>query len=80
MTDDLSNLIKELDEVATALDANGIEYAVCGGLALTIHGFPRATFDLDVLIRAENLEKAFQAVHRSATIFTVPTSRSRSGP
>jgi hypothetical protein len=62
MNDDLSNLIKELDEVVTVLDANGIEYAVCGGLALTIHGFPRATFDLDVLIREENLEKAFRAV------------------
>lgn len=58
----MANLIKELDAVTSVLEANSIEYAVCGGLALTIHGFPRATFDLDVLIREENLEKAFEAV------------------
>ena len=45
MIEDRSDLIKELDEVVSALEANGIEYAVCGELALTIHGFPRATFD-----------------------------------
>ncbi len=61
----MANLIKELDDVTSVLEANGIEYAVCGGLALTIHGFPRATFDLDVLIREENLEKAFEAVKAS---------------
>lgn len=57
-----TDLIKELDTVVTTLESNGIDYAVCGGLALTIHGFPRATFDLDLLIREENLEKAFEAV------------------
>lgn len=29
-----------------------------GGLALTILGFPRATFDIDVLIREESLERS----------------------
>lgn len=62
MIEDMSNLIKELKEVVSVLEDNGIDYAVCGGLALTIHGFPRATFDLDVLIRAEDLQKAFDAV------------------
>ena len=62
MNDDVFKLVTELKQVVSALDANGIEYAVCGGLALTIHGFPRATFDLDVLIREETLEKAFEAV------------------
>jgi hypothetical protein len=57
-----TDLIKELAAVVARLEACGIEYAVCGGLALTIHGFPRATFDLDVLIREENLELAFNAV------------------
>lgn len=59
---DMANLIKELDSVTSALGTNGIEYAVCGGLALTIHGFPRATFDLDVLIREEDLENALAVV------------------
>jgi len=62
MSENPIDLVKELAEVVSTLETNKIEYAVCGGLALTIHGFPRATFDLDVLIREENLEKAFAAV------------------
>jgi len=62
MNDDVFKLLTELKVVVSALNKHGIEYAVCGGLALTIHGFPRATFDLDVLIREENLDAAFAAV------------------
>jgi hypothetical protein len=29
-------------------------------LALTIHGFPRAPFDIDVLIQPDSLEKAYE--------------------
>jgi hypothetical protein len=53
-------LFKELDEIVSALEKNDIEYAVCGGLALSIHGFPRATFDIDLLIREESLRRAFE--------------------
>ncbi len=56
----MATLLQELLEITSDLERNGIEYAVCGGLALTIHGFPRATFDIDVLIRAESLENAYQ--------------------
>lgn len=54
----MTNLLDELEQIIGDLEANGIEHAVCGGLALTIHGFPRATFDIDILIRAESLERA----------------------
>jgi hypothetical protein len=53
-------LFKELDEIVSALEKNEVEYAVCGGLALSIHGFPRATFDIDLLIREESLQRAFE--------------------
>ena len=56
----MATLLDELSQLISALDENRIEYAVCGGLALTIHGFPRATFDIDILIRAESLEKAYE--------------------
>ena len=46
----MATLLQELLDITSDLERNGIEYAVCGGLALTIHGFPRATFDIDVLI------------------------------
>ena len=60
----MATLLNELSQLISALDANEIEYAVCGGLALTIHGFPRATFDIDILIRAESLDKSYEIAAR----------------
>ena len=54
----MATLLDELDELVTSLERNGIEYAVCGGLAMAIYGFVRATVDIDVLIRPESLEQA----------------------
>lgn len=42
------------------MENNGIEYAVCDRLAMAIHGFARATLDIDLLIQAKNLKKAYQ--------------------
>ena len=58
----MANLLDELSEIISDLEAGGIEHAVCGGLALTIHGFPRATFGIGILIEAESLEKACKIV------------------
>jgi hypothetical protein len=33
-----------------ALDAAGVAYAVAGGLAVVLHGVPRMTFDLDIVV------------------------------
>ena len=56
----MATLLQELAEIISVLNHNEIEYAVCGGLALTIHGFPRATFDIDVLIKSDSLEKTYK--------------------
>ena len=56
----MSDLLTELSNLTELLEENKIEYAVCGGLALTILGFPRATFDIDILIRPESLERSFE--------------------
>jgi hypothetical protein len=56
----MATLLQELSEIVSILNENDIEYAICGGLALTIHGFPRATFDIDVLIQSESLETAYK--------------------
>lgn len=58
----MSDLLSELSQITVALEENEIEYAVCGGLALSILGFSRATFDIDILIRSESLEKSFHIV------------------
>jgi hypothetical protein len=60
----MATLLDELRQLIVAFDENEIEYAVCGGLALTIHGFPRATFDIDILIKDESLEKAYEIAAR----------------
>lgn len=56
----MASLLDELKNLTQSLAANGIEYAVCGGLAMAIHGFVRATLDIDLLILKDSLEKAYQ--------------------
>lgn len=51
------SLYDELKGLTLALAASGIEYAVCGGLAMAIHALPRATVDMDLLILTDNLEQ-----------------------
>jgi hypothetical protein len=36
--------------LAKRLDAEGITYAVINGMAVTAHGHPRLTLDVDVLV------------------------------
>lgn len=55
----MASLLEEFTSLITAFDKEEIEYAVCGGLAMAIHGFTRATVDIDLLIEPESLEKAF---------------------
>ncbi|HJW94891.1 MAG TPA: hypothetical protein VJ901_14845 [Thermoanaerobaculia bacterium] len=56
------NLERELDAVRNVLNERGIEYALCGGLAVGVHGFPRATVDIDLLIRPESEHSVYEAV------------------
>lgn len=53
-------LLDELNKLLKAFDKHCTEYAVCGGLAMAIQGYPRATMDIDLLIREESLDSAFQ--------------------
>jgi hypothetical protein len=56
------DLAEEFEAVVSTLAEYGIEYAVCGGLAMAVHGFPRATVDIDLLIRPEAEERVYAAV------------------
>jgi hypothetical protein len=44
------DLYEEFATLIGALEAAGADYAVCGGLAMAIHGFPRATIDVDLVV------------------------------
>lgn len=50
------DFFQELTDVVAALEARSIDYALCGGVALAIHGAPRATQDIDLLLRPEDLD------------------------
>lgn len=58
----LMNLFDELVEVVKALDRSSVDYALVGGLAVGVWGAPRATKDIDLLIRPEDLTRAKEAV------------------
>ena len=49
------DLYEELKGLIARLDEGGFPYALCGGLALALHGIPRATIDIDILIQRESL-------------------------
>ncbi|MBI3415168.1 MAG: hypothetical protein HY043_07580 [Verrucomicrobia bacterium] len=51
------DLFQELMGLCVALAARKIGYAVCGGLALAVHGFPRATKDIDLLVEESSLRE-----------------------
>ncbi len=54
------NLFEETTALLAALERGDVPYAVAGALALAIHGVPRATTDIDLLVRPESLEAALQ--------------------
>lgn len=47
----------ELLRITQCLNAAELDYAICGGLAVAVHGYPRATKDIDLLVSAEQLER-----------------------
>lgn len=53
------DLFTELTGLLAALDEHEINYALCGGLAMAVHGYPRATVDIDLMVLAEDVERAF---------------------
>jgi len=42
----LLNLLTEFQNIVNSLREEKIEYAICGGIAMAIHGFLRATVDI----------------------------------
>jgi hypothetical protein len=56
------NLKEELLAVVQTLNHAAVPYALCGGLAVVLHGYPRLTRDIDLLIRPEDLPAARAAL------------------
>lgn len=66
-------VIAELIALVTALRNANLPFAVCGGLAMAIHGHPRATQDIDIIIREENLNEVLEVAKTAG--FWIPSGR-----
>lgn len=58
------NLVDEVLALVTEFESAEVEYALCGGVALALHGHPRFTKDIDLLIPRAMLEPARAAARR----------------
>lgn len=70
-------MLDRLQRVFASLQTGDVKYVVIGGIAAILHGVPRATFDLDLLIEAtaenaERLLKAFVAAELGTGSLTTP--------
>jgi hypothetical protein len=54
----VATLLDEFKLITSSLNEAGIEYAVCGGWAMAIHGLMRATIDIDLMVLSEDVDKA----------------------
>jgi hypothetical protein len=70
----------EFVAIVGALDAAGIEYALCGALALAVHGVPRATKDIDLIARKEDEQRIREVAKQTGFTFeALPMEFSGSG-
>lgn len=76
----MSDVYAEFVAIVRALDAANIEYALCGALALAVHGAPRATKDIDLIARKDDAERIREVARRTGFVFeALPMEFSGSG-
>ncbi|MDQ3087907.1 MAG: hypothetical protein M3Q78_04840 [Acidobacteriota bacterium] len=59
----MSSILEEFVGFTETLNRKQIDYAICGGWAMAIHGLPRATVDIDLLVLTEDLEKVWKTAN-----------------
>jgi len=70
----------EFVALVRAFEAASIEYAICGALALAVHGAPRATKDIDLIAKKEDAEKIRSVAKAAGFVFeALPMEFSGSG-
>jgi len=63
----MAKMLNKLQGIFESFRKHDVKYVVIGGIAAVLHGVPRATFDLDLLIEAssENAKKLLVALHEA---------------
>jgi hypothetical protein len=65
------DLREELSRLVDLLEREGVDYALCGGLAVAFHGYARFTKDIDLLVERGDIERITELVRQLD--FTVST-------
>lgn len=57
-------MLNRLQAVFASFQSHDVKYVIIGGIAAVLHGVPRATFDLDILIEAspDNAKRLLEAL------------------
>ena len=58
------SLYLEFDKIVRSFSKANVRYAVVGGLAVGLHGYVRATQDMDFMVQADAFEKAGAVLSR----------------
>ncbi len=60
-------MLNQLKGVFSSCQKHEVKYVVIGGIASVLHGIPRATFDLDILIQAskDNATRLLEALEEA---------------
>ncbi len=56
------DILEELQGITARLAQEGVDYALCGGLAMAVYAMPRATLDIDLMVQTGSLAEAARAV------------------
>lgn len=65
------DLLEEFNALVTRLQEEKIKFALCGGLAMAVYAFPRATMDIDLMIEPSSLDDVRRIGHELG--FTLDT-------
>ncbi len=69
----MPNLFEEFRAIVAALGAAQVPYAICGGIAMSIHARPRATIDIDLLAPPEAVASIADALLPRGFVRREPT-------
>jgi hypothetical protein len=56
----MADIFNEFQYLIKKFNQEKLDYAVCGGWAMAIHGSPRATVDIDFLVLTDDLPKMWK--------------------
>ncbi|MCC6622067.1 MAG: hypothetical protein IT385_12465 [Deltaproteobacteria bacterium] len=73
------DLVAEMKALLRELEREGASYALCGALALAVHGVPRYTSDIDLLVDSASVAVAIAAAQRRGFTFGAAPMRYSDG-